>query len=300
MEIPGLRGIGPLVVIKRSVKEYFADDMPTYSSAVAFQALFSLFPFVLFLTALLGFLQLGAFFEWLRSFAISMVPTDAAGLVDEVIAGLQRKNTGLLSFGVASGVWIASSGVRVLMRAMNAAYDVAEDRPAWKLYPLSIVYTVGLAGMMVAAAALLVLGPRAMAWIAAQAGLRDMFVAFWAWLRWPAAFLVLTLAVAVVYYVAPNVQHRFRLFTPGSLLAVVVWIVASLGFKYYVNNFADYNAMYGSVGAIIVLLLYFFISAAVLLFGAEINAVIECGSGTATADTSHRPGARSPAPRRGS
>lgn len=283
-----------MVVLRRSVKDYLADDMPTYASAVAFQALFSLFPFVLFLTALLGFLQLGTFFDWLRSFALSMVPADAAGLVNEVIGGLQSKNRGLLSFGVASAVWIASSGVRVLIRAMNAAYDVPERRPAWKLYPLSIIYTVGLAAMMVAAAALLVLGPHAMGWIAAQVGLRSTFVAVWAWLRWPAAFMVLTLAVAVVYYAAPNVKHRFRLITPGSLLAVAVWILASVGFKYYVNNFADYNAMYGSVGAIIVLLFYFFISAAVLLFGAEINAVIEQGSGTVTADVGDAPRGRSP------
>ena len=164
------------------------------------------------------------------------------------------------------------------MKAMNAAYDVEEARPAWKLYPLSIIYTVGIAAMIIVSAALLILGPELMGWIATQVGLHDVFVAVWSWLRWPAAFLILTLAVAVTFHVAPNVEQSFRFITPGALLSVIVWIVASVGFNYYVKNFADYNVMYGSIGAIIVLLLYFFISAAVLLFGAELNAVIEHNS----------------------
>jgi len=278
MEIPGLRGMSPVDLIKRTVKEYLADDMLTYASALAFQGVFSLFPFVLFLTALLGFLQLTSFFQWLQGVATSIVPTDAAQLVDEVIAGLQEQKGGLLSFGVVLAVWVASAGVRVVMKAMNAAYDVEEARPAWKLYPLSIIYTVGIAAMIIVSAALLILGPEVMGWIATQVGLHDVFVAVWSWLRWPAAFLILTLAVAVTFHVAPNVEQSFRFITPGALLSVIVWIVASVGFNYYVKNFADYNVMYGSIGAIIVLLLYFFISAAVLLFGAELNAVIEHNS----------------------
>lgn len=102
-----------------------------------------------------------------------------------------------------------------------------------------------------------------------------MVVTVWAWLRWPVAVLLLVLAVAVFYYVTPDVEQEFRFITPGSLIAVLTWIAASLGFGYYVQNFADYSATYGSIGAIIVLLMYFYLSAAVLLFGAELNAVIE-------------------------
>ena len=275
MKIYGLRGIGPLDLVKKSVKEYLDDDMLTHASALSFQTLFSLFPFVLFLTALLGFLRLDNFFEWLRDSALSVLPKDAAGLVNEVIGGLQEQDAGLLSFGVLVALWTASSAVRVVMNAMNHAYDVREGRPAWKLYPLSVVYTVGIAAMLVVSAAFLSVGPQAMQWIADRIGLHDAFVAVWPWLRWPAAFVLLSLAVAVIYYVAPDVEQDFRFITPGALLAVLVWIGTSIGFNYYVSNFADYNAMYGSIGAIIVLLFYFFISAAVLLFGAEINAVIE-------------------------
>jgi len=161
------------------------------------------------------------------------------------------------------------------MSAMNAAYDVVEGRPIWKRFPLSIFYTVGIAGMLLAAAALMVLGPQVMEWLAGQIGMQEFVVTLWTILRWPLIVILLMFAVALMYYVMPDVEQKFRFITPGSVLAVVVWIVASLGFGYYVKTFADYNAMYGSIGAIIVLLLYFYISAAVLLLGAEMNAVIE-------------------------
>jgi membrane protein len=158
---------------------------------------------------------------------------------------------------------------------MNAAYDVVEGRPAWKRFPLSIIYTVGIAGMLLIAAALMVLGPQVMSWIASQVGLEYFIVTLWTIARWPVIVILLMVAVALIYYVMPDVKQEFRFITPGSVLAVVVWIIASLGFGLYVKEFANYNAMYGSIGAIIVLLLYFYISAAVLLLGAEMNAVIE-------------------------
>lgn len=275
MQIPGLRGMSPVGLIKESVSDFSKDDMSTHASALAFQALFSLFPFILFLTALLGFLQLSNFFEWMQARATAMLPGQAASQVNEVIAGLQEQKGGLLSFGAIVALWSASAGIRVVMNAMNVAYGVDEARPAWKLYPLSILYTIGIAAILIAAAVLLTLGPRAMEWIAGMVGLHGAFVLVWTWLRWPVALLILMFAVAVLYYVAPNVDQKFKFITPGAVVAVVVWIIASLGFNFYVSNFADYNAMYGSIGAIIVLLFYFLITASVLLFGAEVNSVIE-------------------------
>jgi membrane protein len=160
------------------------------------------------------------------------------------------------------------------MNALNAAYDVAEDRPAWQRYPLSIVYTVGLAAMLILGAGFMLLGPRAAEWIAGQVGLGDAAVALWTWLRWPVAALLLALAAAVVYYVAPNVDQPFRIITPGSVLAVAAWIATSLGFSFYVSAFGNYGATYGSLAGVVVLLVYFFVSAAVLLLGAEVNAVV--------------------------
>ncbi len=275
MRIPGLRGLSPTTVLKEAVKDFLADDMTTYASALSYQVLFALFPFVIFLIALLGFFNLADFFEWLRQRAQIVLPREAMQPINQVITELQDKKAGLLSFGVITALWTASAAVRATMNALNIAYDVQEGRPAWKLYPLSVLYTLGIAAIMILATALMIVGPQAVDWLARQVGAEQLFVTLWAWLRWPVAIFLLTLSAAVVYYVAPDVEQEFRFITPGAALAVMVWLIASIAFNYYVSNFGNYSAMYGSIGAIIVLLLYFFISAAVMLFGAEINATIE-------------------------
>ena len=275
MIFPDMKGLPIHRVMVRTVTEFVDDEMSTYASALAYQMLFSLFPFILFLIALIGFLHLPDFFSWLRLQSELVLPPQALEQVNPVIDQLQQSKGGLLSVGIVIALWTASAGVRLMMSAMNAAYDVVEGRPAWKRFPLSIIYTVGIAGMLLIAAALMVLGPQVMSWIAAQVGLEYFIVTLWTIARWPVIVILLMVAVALIYYVMPDVKQEFRFITPGSVLAVVVWIIASLGFGLYVKEFANYNAMYGSIGAIIVLLLYFYISAAVLLLGAEMNAVIE-------------------------
>jgi membrane protein len=284
MQIPGLRGVGPGEVLKRSVTDFMEDDMMTYAAALAYYILFALFPFIVFLIALLGFLNVPQFFDWLKAQAGTVLPQQAMDQVNQVIAQIQQPRGGLLSFGIIVALWSASAGIRSVMNALNVAYDVEEGRPAWKLYPLSILYTIGLALMVILGVGLMVLGPQGMSWLANQIGLGQFIVTLWNWVRWPLAVLLLMLAVAIVYYVAPDVEQEFRFITPGAILSVIVWIAASLGFAYYVGNFADYSATYGSIGAIIILLFYFFISAAVLLLGAEINATIE----------HHAPGGKEP------
>jgi len=275
MIFPDLRQLSIGKVLVRTVNEFMDDEMSTYASALAYQMLFSLFPFLLFLIALIGFLHLPDFFSWLRLQSELVLPPQALDQVNPVIDQLQQSKGGLLSVGIVIALWTASAGVRLMMSAMNAAYDVVEGRPIWKRFPLSIFYTIGIAGMLLAAAAFMVTGPQVMSWLAGQIGMEDFIVTLWTVLRWPLIIILLMVAVALIYYVMPDVEQKFRFITPGSVLAVVVWILASLGFGFYVKTFADYNAMYGSIGAIIVLLLYFYISAAVLLLGAEMNAVIE-------------------------
>lgn len=269
-----LRDFGPST-FRCAIREFLDDDMPTYASALAYQALFSLFPFLLFLIALLGFLQLPQFFDFLEGQAFSLLPVQARDEVLPVIRQLQQQKAGLLSVGILVALWSASAGVRSTMHALNAAYDVREGRPAWKTVSLSLVYTVGLAMLLLAIAGLMVTGPELMRWVAGKVGLEQVVVTAWTWARWPVAVVLMVLVVALVYYVAPDVEQRFRFITPGSVLAVVFWIAASLGFGFYLRNFANYNAMYGSIGAVIILLLYFYLSSAVLLFGAELNAVVE-------------------------
>ncbi len=272
------RGIGAGTLIKSTFKEFSEDDMSIYAAALSFHGLLSLFPFVLFLVALIGFLDLQQFFDWMREQAALLLPANAMQQIDTVIEEVRSSQGGLLSVGALLALISASKGVRTLMHALNVAYDVEEERSGWKLFLLSLVNTIGLAVMLLAAAALMLMGPQIVEWLAGQIGLRELFVTLWTWLRWPVAIVLLMLAVAVIYYVAPDVEQRFRFITPGSVIAVLVWILASLAFGFYVQNFGDYNATYGSIGAIIVLLLYFYISALVLLLGAELNAVIEHAS----------------------
>jgi membrane protein len=268
------RPLRVLRVARHALADFFADDMPTYAAALAYRVLFSLFPFLIFLSTLLGFLGVPQLFEWLREQASYVLPSQAMELVNTILSELQTPQGGLMSVAIALSVWSASAAVLGTMNALNVAFDVKERRPGWKRFAVSILYTLALALMLGIAAAFMLTGPAFLEWIARYVGLHSMFIAVWTWLRWPLAAFLLMLVVAVVYYAAPNLKQRFRLFTTGSVLAVAVWIATSLGFAYYVQNFGDYNKTYGSMGAVIVLLLYFFLSAAVMLFGAEVNAVI--------------------------
>ncbi len=275
MNIPGLRELNPLTILKRSVTYYLENDMLTYAAALAFQALFSIFPFMIVLIAMLGLFDLMYFFDWIRQQAALLLPDEAMNLVDNVIGEVQRPRGGLLSIGLAVALWVASGAMRVTINALNVVYKVKEGRPFWKLYPLSILYTLCIAAMLIAAAILMVIGPQAMQWLAEQVGLEQLIVTLWTWLRIPVALLLLMLTVAFVYFIAPDVEQKIRFITPGSVLSVLVWVAASAGFGFYIQNFADYSAVYGSIGTVVVLMMYFYVSAAVLLFGAELNAVIE-------------------------
>jgi membrane protein len=206
---------------------------------------------------------------------------------------VQSPNGGLLSVGILLALYSASSGVAAAMEALNAAYGEPERRSTLKRYMLAVVYTVGVAALLILAAGLMMVGPEIADWIAVRLGLEGVVVTVWTWLRWPVAVLLLMLAASLVYYAGPCAAIRYRFFTPGAVLAVLVWIVASVAFGYYVRTIGDYNATYGSLGAVVVLLFYFFLSAAVFLFGAEINAVIDRQTAAATAsEPSRDPGTR--------
>lgn len=268
--VPG----GGLSALKDAAVGFGKDDMATYASALTFQVLMAIFPFLIFLIALLGFLQLPEFFDYLREQATLLLPDEASAQLNQVIDELEQPQGGLLSFSIIVALWAASGGVRGLTHALNIAYGVEEGRAAWKRVLLSLVYTVAFAVILIIALGLMILGPQVMGWIAGLVGLEQLFVTIWTWARWPVIVLLLMVVVAMVYIALPNVRQPFRLITPGSVLAVLVWIVASLGFGFYVRNFANYSAIYGSLGAVVILLFYFFLSSSVLLFGAELNAVL--------------------------
>ena len=277
MRIPKSRGLWLLFeVSKRSIRKFLKyDDMPSYAAALAYRALFAFFPFFALLVALLGILEVVGFFDWLIDQAYATLQEQYARLGEQVIEEIQyQAQGGLLLIGIGTAVWTVSSGVRTLTKALNAVHEVEETRPGWKRYGLSFFYALGLAIMVILAMALLLIGPEVVEWVVGLVGLDEVFISLWTWLRLPLALILTMLSVSIVYWAIPNVNHPYRLITPGAALAVIAWVVASLGFSFYLANFANYSVIYGSLGAAFALLLYFYISAAVLLMGAEVNAAI--------------------------
>jgi membrane protein len=281
MTVPEAQGLRLLLeVSKRSIRKFLRHYMTSWSAALAYHALFALVPFLALLVVLLWLVGIGSvFLNWLTeqtSSAALQGPTAEA--VEQWIGQSEYQTQGgWISIGIVSisiAVWSVSDGIRTLTRALNAAYEVEENRPSWKRYGVSFFYALGLALMAIIALALLLIGPELAAWVVGLVGLDEVFVSLWAWLRLPVALILLMLAVSIVYWAVPNVNYPYRLITPGAALAVIVWILASLGFSFYVAHFANYSVIYGSIGVAFVLLLYFYISAAVLLMGAEVNAAI--------------------------
>lgn len=258
--------------VKRGGKKFSEDDMMTYAAAVSYQIFFSMFPFIIFLIALTSVLQLQSVFNFILQQSQAVMPESAYEMVEGIVNNVQNDSSGgILSVGVVVALWSASGGVRMLMHSMSVAYDV-EDRPGWKKFPLSILYAILLAVLLIVAATLLFMGPRLVEPIASTVGLGSVFTSVWTYARIPVAVLFMMLSVGLIYWLFPNYKQPFRFITPGAILAVVVWILASLAFSYYVANFSSYSATYGALASVVVLLLYFFITALILLFGAEINA----------------------------
>jgi membrane protein len=175
-------------------------------------------------------------------------------------------------------LWTSSSAIVAIADGLNHAYNVEEGRPFWKLRGMAILLTIGLSVFLIGSIVLLMFGPQIGGWIAGYVGLGEAFQIAWNILRWPVILFLVVTAVAAIYYFAPDVDQSWKWISPGSIFAVLLWLVASLGFSYYVNNFGEYDATYGSIGAIIVLLTWMYVSGLVILIGGEINAEIENAS----------------------
>ena len=271
--LTGLQGMGLLDLASQTVRNFVAHDLGTYAAALAFSSLLALFPFAIFVLGLVGAAGRPEFFDWLLQQAGMVLPGDAFGSMRQVVSEVRSQQGNLISLGIGLALWAASTGMRSLMTGLNAAYEVPETRPVWVVYPLSLLYTIGLAALLSAAAGLMLIGPRTAAWLARNARLEHL-VGGWDWVRWPVIVLLLFIVVATIYYVAPNVRQPFVLVTPGSVLTVTFWAAASAAFSFYVGAFGNYGATYGSLAGVIVLMLYCFLSSAVLLLGAALNAVI--------------------------
>lgn len=263
--------------LARKVFASFADHNGTsQAAAISYYFLFSLFPFLLFLVTLAAFLPLAGTVDTLVGMLQAVMPASALALVREHLTSLVTNKHGLLlAVAIAGAVWSASSGVIQLMIALNAAYGVNESR-AWvkrQLMAMGLV-VAGTLAMLVAASAM-ILGGDVGQWLVAHVWGGSHAATVFAWLRWPIALAMLMSLLAVLYYLLPDVKQEFRFITPGSIVASFLWVLSSFGFSLYVGRFDSYNKTYGSIGGVIVLITFLFLTGVVFVLGGEINAVVE-------------------------
>jgi membrane protein len=267
-------------VFKRAWREFNEDKVTDWAAALTYYGVLSIFPMLLALISLLGLFGQSATQPLLDNIS-TVAPGPAKDIVTNAITNLQKSQSsaGVMFFvGLALALWSASGYVGAFMRASNDVWDVEEGRPAWKTIPLR----VGVTGLLLvlltmSAMAVVLTGPLAKS-IGDVIGLGSAAVTAWDIAKWPVLILVVSFMIALLYYAAPNVKHpKFQWVSPGSLMAVVMWIIASALFAFYVANFSSYNKTYGALGGVIVFLTWLWITNNVILLGAEVNAEIERG-----------------------
>jgi membrane protein len=253
----------------------FEHEIFDRAAALSYYFLFALFPTLLLLAALLGALGTLDLMEQLMSYAEAVLPPAVASLVSrtllEIMAGDDKA---ALSAGALGILWAASRGVRSVIVALNVVYSVERARPWWRRQVVALLLTLAFCVFTLTALVLLAFGGRIGEAVAAWAGLGDVFTAVWRVVQWPLAILFGIVGMDLTYHLAPAAHARLTWLSPGAVIAITGWVLASLAMRVYVGSFADYNATYGSIGAVIILMLLLYLSAAMLLLGAEINAVI--------------------------
>jgi membrane protein len=266
--------------IKRTVKEFKEDNLTDWAAALTYYGILSIFPALLALVSIVGLMGSNTTQTLIDNLG-QVAPGPAKDIFTSAIENLQ-KNQGAagitLIIGLGLAIWSASGYVAAFMRASNAIYDVEEGRPIWKSLPTRVVTTLVLLLLL----AITAVGVVFTGGLAEQAGkvigLDKSIVDVWNIAKWPVLLAIVSLMFAILYYATPNVKHpKFKWVTPGGVIAVVLWILASAAFAFYVANFGSYNKTYGALGGVIIFLMWIWITNIAVLFGAELNAELERG-----------------------
>jgi membrane protein len=265
-------------ILKRTVAEFRADNLTDWAAALTYYGMLSIFPALIVLVSIIGLAGHSATQSVLDNLN-QLAPGPANDIVQGAIKEISSsQGTAGIAFvlGLAAAIWSASAYVGAFSRASNVIYETDEGRPFWKLRPVQILITLVLIVLLaVSSIAVVVTGPLA-AQVGNLFGLESTAVTIWDIAKWPAIVLIVMTAVAILYYAAPDVRHPgFRWITPGGVLAVVLWLIASAAFAVYVANFGSYNKTYGSLAGAVAFLVWLWISNLAILFGAEMNAELE-------------------------
>jgi membrane protein len=266
--------------LKATVQEFIRDDALGLAAQLAFYLILAIFPFILFCVAILDAFSssdpqfVTDIFDYLRR----LLPAQVFALIHTYTEHtLRNEDTapGLLSVGILGTIWAASGAFAALINALNCAYDVQETRPFWKVRGIAILMTFGFSALLLIGVLLLVAGPSIGRTIAEVFTLGDEFMVAWNVARWPVALLFMVTTVALLFYFAPDANQPFRWITPGGVIGILLWVLASVAFNLYLSSdFNTYDKTYGSIGTVIILLLYLYISSLTILFGATLNATL--------------------------
>ena len=267
-------------VLRRTVREFQEDDLTDWAAALTYYGVLAIFPALLALVSIIGLVGSSATQPLIDNLG-KVAPGPAKQIVTSAIENLQKsQGTAGIAFviGLAGALWSASGYVAAFMRAANAIYDVEEGRPIWKTLPTRVLTTIVLL-LMLAAVAVAVTFTGPLADKAGQLlGVGSTALTVWDIAKWPVILLVVVTMFAILYWATPNVRHpRFRWISPGGVVGVLVWILASAAFAFYVANFGSYNKTYGALAGVIIFLVWLWISNIAVLLGAEFNAELERG-----------------------
>jgi YihY family inner membrane protein len=263
--------------VKRTVREFQVDNLKDWAAALTYYSVLSIFPALLVLISLIDLAGRGTIQTLLDNLG-QVAPGSVNQVLQGAISSLQqtRGSAGVLALvGLAAALWSASNYIAAFMRASNAIYDVPEGRPVWKTLPIRIAVTVVVMVLLAVSAVAVVATGGLADRIGRLLGLGSAVVTIWDLVKWPVLLLVVSFLFALLYWASPNAKQGFRWVTPGGILAVVVWVAASVTFAIYVANFGSYNKTYGSLASVIIFLVWLWLSNTAILLGAELNAELE-------------------------
>jgi membrane protein len=261
--------------LRRLYRKCSSDAVSASAAAVSYYFLFSLFPLLLFVVAMLAYLPLEMPVRQLLDQLRPMVPAQAMVVVDAHVSDLiSRARPHLLTLGLLGSFWSASRAVEVVREALNRANQVKESRPLWRTELVAWGVTVAGALLVVLGAVALIAGGGVGRWIAGLLGIHSRSLAVMHWLRWPLLGVIFMATSGLAYRVLPDVKHRFRSIAPGAAVGALAWMLATWAFGQYVASFGDYDVTYGSLGGVMILLTWLFISGFIAVAGGELNAVL--------------------------